>query len=385
MMKLRKPDHEWQGLGGVLATLFLGFALTACGGGGGGGGGDDTSGTTFTGSTEDTTIDDSNAEETSGTAVKSATSATGSLSTGTTTGGVVGGDTAEVSVLETGLDMARKTRDLTKEDETSGGYIAGADVSSDLCPDGGTAEFTQSGDTSTLPYEYEWVFNDCRDESSTADADRVFDGTLKITYNTDPANADTTMDWVVAFDHLTFHEASSGNKQFGAHGSFHYYYGAATDTKGTMPHDRSGTDASWVVVANIDVVDDVNNRQVRLENAEIWFQDGDRDPTDGWDRPYYLAFHGTGQTASGTPYRSCLNDLGCIEVDPETTTFYWPDDADPYPATGILRVNGADGTWVQLDANTTNRNEVEVRTQDGSVDTVHWSTVGGDSLYNMVN
>jgi len=401
----------------LAAVLAVPFAFTACGGGGGGGGGGGTSGggggtasTTYTGATITPTIDSSNADDAAAKTVESASSAGGNLSTGSNFAGVLSGssDGGQLSAASAGMDMFHKMQNTLSGQAASGVLVAGAttDLSPSFCASGGSATLTypDSWDTSGTSYGGTYSKGDTLTLSfsnCTQSGGNVWDGSLGFTFNQpyDTTSTTSAFDMTISYNSLSISDSSAcGGVCMGADGTYRFMTGTYTaDYNGGagMPHQSPagdsntivGTPAGALMVANIDVVDNTNGRQVRLRNAELWFKDADNDLVNGVAYPVYLAFHGTGSSAGTNTYKSCQDGLGCVKISHSgTDTFRFDNSTDSYPAAGKMKVVGASGSSVTLDADTGDVTTVHLTTSDGTTDkTVPWTDLTKDKMNSLLN
>lgn len=358
----------------VTAVLMVPFALTACGGGGGGGGG--STDTTYSGTTQAVAIDDANAEEVASSGVDSVSTMDTTMqdSTGTVTtasGAQVADDRLGVSVAVPAL----KALDKVEGRPASGGATAVGATQTESYPcDSGSGSMTftdtapeglSSGDSMSMSFE------DCTVTDSTGATVGTFNGGLSFHWHGYDANTGEA-DLEAVYDHL---KISSDGEHLGTHGSLRIKSGAFA---GSMPYDSDAA-AAVAVIADLDVVGSLIGKDFRLQNAGIYLTDNDADLTTV-EPPMAVAYHG-----EGGEYTSCRGDLGCITVDSSaTTSFQWPDDTSPYPATGRIRFVGENGSAVALDANTGDRATVYISVNDSGSSEQDWAALSGSKLRGML-
>ncbi|KPV39557.1 hypothetical protein AN478_10455 [Thiohalorhabdus denitrificans] len=362
----------------LAAALAVPVGLVGCGSSGGGGGGGTV---TYTGSTSEAEIDESNGSDALSGVLSGSTTAASSEDTVSAVEGSL--PTEAVNVLQVGLDRAKKGLDQ----EVSGGgqeVLAGADYTEEKsCPEGGSYSFTLKDNDGNEALsdgdEMVYSFDSCVEEDGL-----TFDGGFAVAYTAGAADG-MDIDWSMDFRDLTM---QGSGMDFGVDGDFRMLSGTEAqnyDAEGDgpgMPHEAPAS-VDMVMVANIEMVDFAQGEQFLLENAEIWAgsDDSTLDPV--------LVYHGT-DPENGKVYKSCLGDLGCVTVDHDKTTYFtWSDystNSNPYPATGVLRVNGGNGTWVKLDANTGDNSTVYVTTSDKTLDMepMDWSEVSAATMDTLL-
>ena len=379
----------------LAALLAAPFALGACGGGGGGGGGGDAgepsvgaSQDTYSGSTDDTSIDTSNSDKVASGAVESTTDVgsaqTSSLTLSSTAAGVKAAANAPGGAGEASGLAGRAMEILADLKSSRDALVAGVktqelDVTEGNCPGGGSATATwgdvdEDGEFNAGDY-VEFSATDC-----VNDKGETRNGSMAFVFHSSMEDL-TNMDWEFRYGEFS---VNSDTEELYADGSMRIQWGSAA---GTMPSGHGGTvsgkSAVGKLVINLDIKNTAAGVDARVQNAEMAMTDGDGGGLMD-TLPYYLAYHGTDADDSNNTYKMCNDDIGgCVVVDHTgTTNFKWANNTD-YPDTGLLKLVGNNGSSLTLDADTNNTATVNVSVNGGSPNEKDWSTLSDESLKTL--